>query len=60
MISNILLVRKDMDVNDMRHERLVNITLRHKLSKGIAFLSYKHIFRSGHLNNITMHSPSTT
>jgi hypothetical protein len=29
-----LVVRKDVDVN--KHERLSNITLRHKLSKGTA------------------------
>ena len=30
-----LVVRKDVDVN--KHERLSNITLRHKLSKGTAY-----------------------
>jgi hypothetical protein len=32
----ILLVRKDMDVNE--HERLANIKLKHKLSKGTTLL----------------------
>ena len=35
--SDILLVRKDMDVNE--HERLYNFTLRHKLTSNSTFIT---------------------
>jgi hypothetical protein len=38
--SDLLLVRKDMDVNE--HERLYNFTLRHKLKSDNTFITVLH------------------